>query len=39
MFFTTSTMVPKDVNFFFRNSYIESDFGWVTEDIVTQHSA
>ncbi|EAR87344.2 transmembrane protein, putative (macronuclear) [Tetrahymena thermophila SB210] len=37
MFYTTSTVVPKDVNFYLRNSYIQSDFGWVQEDLVTLH--
>ncbi|KAL4494037.1 hypothetical protein ABPG72_015993 [Tetrahymena utriculariae] len=37
MFYTTSTVVPKDVNFYLRNSYVQSDFGWVTQDLVTLH--
>lgn len=37
MFWTTSTTFPKYLNWYMRNNYIESDFGWIYEDITTDH--
>ncbi|EAR83265.2 ABC transporter family protein (macronuclear) [Tetrahymena thermophila SB210] len=35
LFWTTSLQSPRDLNMYFRNNYIESDYGWVTSDIET----
>ncbi|KAL4494038.1 hypothetical protein ABPG72_015994 [Tetrahymena utriculariae] len=34
-FFSTSLQMPKEVDFYMRNNYIQSDYGWVTSDIET----
>ncbi|EAR85840.2 hypothetical protein TTHERM_00313220 (macronuclear) [Tetrahymena thermophila SB210] len=36
LYWVTSQNLPKEVNIFMRNNYVESDFGWVTSDIKTQ---
>ncbi|KAL4507261.1 hypothetical protein ABPG72_002054 [Tetrahymena utriculariae] len=35
LFWTTSLQSPRDLNMYFRNNYIESDYGWITPDIQT----
>ncbi|EAR98492.1 transmembrane protein, putative (macronuclear) [Tetrahymena thermophila SB210] len=35
-FWPTSTLMPKDVNIYLRNNYVQSDFGWVLSDIKEQ---
>ncbi|KAL4460287.1 hypothetical protein ABPG74_000038 [Tetrahymena malaccensis] len=35
LFWTTSLQSPRDLNMYFRNNYIESDYGWITSDIQT----
>ncbi|KAL4465887.1 hypothetical protein ABPG74_004124 [Tetrahymena malaccensis] len=34
-FFSTSLQMPKEVDFYMRNNYVQSDYGWVTSDIET----
>ncbi|EAR87345.1 transmembrane protein, putative (macronuclear) [Tetrahymena thermophila SB210] len=34
-FFSTSLQMPKQVAFYMRNNYVESDYGWITSDIET----
>ncbi|KAL4475235.1 hypothetical protein ABPG72_018892 [Tetrahymena utriculariae] len=36
LFWPTSTLMPKDVNIYLRNSYVYSDFGWVMSDVKEQ---
>ncbi|KAL4460290.1 hypothetical protein ABPG74_000041 [Tetrahymena malaccensis] len=33
LFWITSTSSPREITMYFRNKYIESDYGWVTSDI------
>ncbi|EAR88540.1 transmembrane protein, putative (macronuclear) [Tetrahymena thermophila SB210] len=34
-FFSTSLQMPKEVDFYMRNNYVQSDYGWITSDIET----
>ncbi|EAR85839.2 ATPase, histidine kinase-, DNA gyrase B (macronuclear) [Tetrahymena thermophila SB210] len=36
LYWITSQNLPREVNVFMRNNYVESDLGWVTSDISTQ---
>ncbi|KAL4463969.1 hypothetical protein ABPG74_005906 [Tetrahymena malaccensis] len=36
LYWITSQNLPREVNVFMRNNYVESDFGWITSDIQTQ---
>ncbi|EAS03845.2 small GTP-binding domain protein (macronuclear) [Tetrahymena thermophila SB210] len=36
LFWSTSSKMPKDVNIYIRNNYVQSDFGWFFSDIKTQ---
>ncbi|KAL4463972.1 hypothetical protein ABPG74_005909 [Tetrahymena malaccensis] len=36
LYWTASQNLPKEVNVFLRNNYVESDFGWITSDIKSQ---
>ncbi|KAL4435683.1 hypothetical protein ABPG74_018234 [Tetrahymena malaccensis] len=36
LFWSTSSQMPKDVNVFIRNNYVQSDFGWFFSDVKTQ---
>ncbi|EWS73562.1 ABC transporter family protein (macronuclear) [Tetrahymena thermophila SB210] len=35
LYWITSTSSPREITMYFRNNYIESDYGWVTSDIQT----
>ncbi|EAR83267.2 ABC transporter family protein (macronuclear) [Tetrahymena thermophila SB210] len=35
LYWTTSNKSPQVLNMYFRNDYVESDFGWITSDIQT----
>ncbi|KAL4460285.1 hypothetical protein ABPG74_000036 [Tetrahymena malaccensis] len=35
LYWTTSSKNPQVLNMYFRNDYVESDFGWITSDIQT----
>ncbi|EAR85838.2 ATPase, histidine kinase-, DNA gyrase B (macronuclear) [Tetrahymena thermophila SB210] len=36
LYWITSQNLPREVNVYMRNNYVESDLGWVTSDISTQ---
>ncbi|KAL4463970.1 hypothetical protein ABPG74_005907 [Tetrahymena malaccensis] len=36
LYWTNSQNLPRNVNVFMRNNYVESDFGWITSDVQTQ---
>lgn len=38
-FWPTSTSSPRDIVMYYRNNYVESDYGWVTSDIHTNRFA
>lgn len=38
MFWTTSTQVPKEVQWHVRNNYIKSDYGWFAESFDEIHA-
>ncbi|EAR86976.1 ABC transporter family protein (macronuclear) [Tetrahymena thermophila SB210] len=35
LFWTSSSSTPKEVDMYFVNNYVQSDYGWVTSDIQT----